>query len=113
MTVPEPAVRADRYTVNCVPEGVMDGGAFEITVEYRGRDRWAVLRHGCCLSAAGAWEYEMRPSAREDEWLAEHRFDLDTALKLAREAAPLVTVNGFTVADAIRMHERRKETRRG
>ncbi|MGW9375680.1 hypothetical protein ACWGVR_37385, partial [Streptomyces xanthophaeus] len=55
-----------------------------------------------CLGSDGTWEYEMRPSEREDEWLDAHRFDLDTALKLARDQAPLVTVNGFTVDDALK-----------
>jgi hypothetical protein len=52
----------------------------------------------------------MRPSEREDDWLDTHRFDLDTALKLAKEQAPLVTVNGYTVTDALRMAQQRKET---
>lgn len=46
--------------------------------------------------------------SREDDWLAAHRFDLDTALKLAREAAPHVTVNGRTVADALTRAEAAK-----
>ena len=104
----EPVARATRYTVNCLPE-TADGDehVFEITVEYRGRDRWAVTRHGSCLGTDGRWDYEMRPSEREDDWLATHRFDLDTALQLAKEAAPKVTVNGYTVADALAMAERR------
>ena len=47
------------------------------------------------------------PSGREDDWLATHRFDLDTALNLAKEAAPKLTTNGFTVADALRFREAR------
>lgn len=105
-TAPEPIVQATRYTVNCLPEGV-DSHAFEITVEYRGQDRWAVTRHGRCLGTDGTWDHELRPSEREDDWLSTHRFDLDTALGLAREAAPHVRVNGFTVADALAMAERR------
>lgn len=110
MTTPEPIVQATRYTVNCLPEDGIDSHVFEITVEYRGNDRWAVKRHSQVLGSDGTWDYEMRPSAREDDWLAEHRFDLDTALKLAKEQAPQVTVNGFTVTDALRMAaERRTE----
>ncbi|MFJ7895955.1 hypothetical protein [Streptomyces anthocyanicus] len=110
---PEPMVQATRYTVNCLPEDGVDSHVFEITVEYRGSDRWAVRRFSQCLAADGAWDYEMRPSEREDEWLDAHRFDLDTALKLAKEAAPKVTVNGFTVADALRMAQQRTEAGRG
>src|SRR5690606_2902511 len=104
---PEPTVQATRYTVNCLPENGIDSHVFEITVEYRGRGLWAVKRHSQCLAADGTWDWEMRPSEREDDWLAEHRFDLDTALKLAKEAAPKVTVNGFTVTDALRMAQQR------
>jgi hypothetical protein len=110
---PEPIVQATRYTVNCLPEDGIDSHVFEITVEYRGHDRWAVKRHSQCLAADGTWDYEMRPSERDDDWLDAHRFDLDTALKLAKEAAPKVTVNGFTVADALRMAQQRGETARG
>ena len=100
-----PHVQATRYTVNCIPEGMgPDGHVFEITVEWRGRDRWAVLRHGMCLNTEGSWDYEMRPSEREDDWLATHRFDLETALELAKQAAPRVTVNGFTVEKALAMY---------
>lgn len=101
MATPEPTVRATRYTVNCLPETDINASAFEITIEYRGRDLWAVVRHSYCLGCDGTWDYEMRPSEREDEWLAKHRFDLDTAGKLARAAAPHITVNGHTVAEAL------------
>lgn len=60
---------------------------------------------------AAPWDYEMRPSEREDEWLATHRFDEAIALRLAKEAAPHVTVNGRTVADALA--QQRTEQRRG
>lgn len=89
------------YTVSCIPESNINRGHFEITVSYRGDGRWAVTRHRWCLSADGEWEFEMRPSEREDEWLATHRFDLDTALALARREAPKVKVNGFAVADIL------------
>lgn len=92
---------ATRYTVNLLPETDPHGHVFEITVEYRGDGQWAILRHGWCLSQSGEWDYELRPSEREDEWIAAHRFDLDTALRLAKEAAPSVTVNGLTAADAL------------
>ncbi|MFI8499419.1 hypothetical protein ACIGFK_13120 [Streptomyces sp. NPDC085524] len=100
--IPEPTIKPTRYVVSCFPPDSREGAHFNIAVEYRGRDLWAVVRLGACLGADGAWSYESIPSERADEWLAEHRFDLDTALKLAKEAAPLVTVNGYTVADALR-----------
>jgi hypothetical protein len=99
-------IQATEYTVNCLPEDDTDGHVFALTVAYRGHGLWAVLRHGSCLGSDGEWDYELRPSERESDWLATHRFDLETALKLAEEAAPKVTVNGYTVADALAMHAR-------
>jgi hypothetical protein len=112
MTAPEPSVRPTRYTVNCVPEDDINASGFTITVEYRGPDTWAVCRHRQCLAADGTWDYEPRPSERGDGWLARYRHDLDTALKLARAAAPLVTVNGWTVADALAMRAATTEAER-
>ncbi|MEU8642301.1 hypothetical protein AB0C91_10325 [Streptomyces sp. NPDC048674] len=96
-----PYVRPTHYIVNLLPDTVPDADVFEISVEWRGDDRWAVLRHGRCLGTDGEWDYEVRPSEREDDWLAEHRFDVDTAIRLAKEKAPHVTVNGLTAADAL------------
>ncbi|MFG3051835.1 hypothetical protein ACGFZP_12920 [Kitasatospora sp. NPDC048239] len=121
MTVLEPRVQATRYTVNCMPEDSSpDAHVFEIAVEYRGRDLWAVTRHHQSLGADGQWSWGPewppgKPGSREpendtewdayhaarDEWTANHRHDLDTALKLAQEAARHVTVNGLTVQAAL------------
>jgi hypothetical protein len=89
------------YTVSAVPETHRGHYHFAITVAYRGDGLWAVCRMRECLGADGEWDWESRPSEREAEWLATHRFDLDTALDLARREAPNVTVNGFTVADVL------------
>lgn len=83
----EPNVTATQYTVSCLPIDDPDDLTHAITVEYRGDSRWAVTRRGRrCLGADGRWDYESVPSERADEWLATHRFELDTALRLAREA---------------------------
>ncbi|OPC83038.1 hypothetical protein B4N89_20715 [Embleya scabrispora] len=105
MTEPRIHVRPTRYQVCALPEGDINEPSYTIDVEYRGRDLWAVTRHSRCLGRDGTWDYEMRPSEREDDWLREHRFDLDTALELARAAAPHVTVNGHTVAEALAQAE--------
>lgn len=108
-TVPAAQSMPVKYLVSCLPEDHDERGLFTLQVEYRGRDLWAVTNgSGSCLSRQGTWDFEHIPSERTDEWLASHRFDLDTALRLAREAAPLVTVNGFTVSDAIAMDAERK-----
>lgn len=62
---------------------------------------WAIRWMNRCLGSDGEWDYEPLPSSREDDWLATHRFDLETALRLAVEAAPHITVNGTTAASAI------------
>ncbi|MFD9249600.1 hypothetical protein [Streptomyces bottropensis] len=79
--------RPTRYTVNLVPEHADPGDIYAITVDYRGDQRWAVLRHSLCLSTDGRWDRERNTSEREEEWLDTHRFDLQTALRLAEEQA--------------------------
>lgn len=77
-------------------------GTYAITVEYRGRGRWAVLRGRRCLGADGVWDWELIPSDRDNSWLETHRFDLETALGMAEAAAPGITVNGHTAAEVAR-----------
>lgn len=105
----EATVRPVRYTVSCLPEDDINGPPFGIDVEYCGGGRWAVTRLGACLGVDGEWDEGVKPYGRGDDWLNGHRFDLDTALRLAREAAPNVTVNGYTVADALAMRARRDQ----
>ncbi|WP_181785365.1 hypothetical protein [Streptomyces phytophilus] len=102
-TLPPATAFATHYAVSCLPADHPERDMWGVTVEYRGRGRWAVKKRGhWCLSVDGEWSYESIPSERTDEWLAAHRFDLETALRLAKEQAPLVTVNGFTVSDVLR-----------
>lgn len=109
MTVPEPRVQPTGYTVSCLSYDDIDSEAFSIQVDYTGHGRWAVrLRGSRCLAADGQWEWEPIPSEREDDWLTAHRFDLDTALRLAKEQAPHVTVNGITVQQALARHQARQ-----
>jgi hypothetical protein len=110
--VPEATVTATEYTVNCLPEDDVNSFVFQIRVQYRGDGRYAVIRGGdMCLGADGTWDFGVKEYDRGDDWLNSHRFDLDTALKLAKEQAPLVTVNGHTVSDALAGRERRAERR--
>jgi hypothetical protein len=105
--------RATQYQVSVWPDDLrdsassaMDADMWAVTVEYRGPGSWAVLmRAGMCLGADGEWDYEPRPSSREDDWLASHRFSLDDALALAREHAPKVTVNGMTALEVLARHQ--------
>ncbi|MET9953531.1 hypothetical protein ABZ135_18540 [Streptomyces sp. NPDC006339] len=97
---PPVLVEATRYEVSVLPFDDINRGSFTISVEARGEGRWAVSRHRQCLDANGNWSWESIPSERTDDWLAQHRFDLDTALSLARKAAPHLVVNGHTALDA-------------
>lgn len=103
--IPEPTERVTRYEVSCLPPDNINAYHFTITVEWRGGDLWAVLHHGYCLGADGEWDYEPRPSSREDDWLETHRFTLGIALMLAKQEAPKIRVNGHTVAEALRRAE--------
>jgi hypothetical protein len=99
---PEPQVRVTRYTVTCVPpDAVPDAHVWALYVEERRDGRW-VVSNGFCewIDTAGVWQD--RPY---DQCL----HDLDTALALAREAAPKVTVNGRTVPEALALAATWKE----
>lgn len=92
-------IRPVRYEVSVVPEDDINHDLYVLAVEDRGAGRWAVVRHRQCLGTDGTWDWESIPSEREDAWLDTHRFDLETALRLAEEAAPKVTVGGITAAE--------------
>lgn len=101
-TPPEPTIQATCYEVSLLPLDDINRSAYTINVEYRGRGLWAVARHHQCMNTKGEWSWESIPSEREDEWLAEHRFDLDTAQRLAKQAAPHIVVNGRTALEVYR-----------
>lgn len=85
---------------------------FAIQVKWRpGIDgiRWAVYRQGFVLTKGGKWVYEPIPSSRTDAFLKRTRFDLETALRLARREAPKVTVNGHTVTSFLALLEQRAQ----
>jgi len=88
-----------------------EADTWSLTVAWRGRDKWAVMTGmRRCLGTDGKWDWEPSPSNREDDWLATHRFDLETALRLAAEHAPKVTINGLTALDILAKHETRAAT---
>lgn len=92
-------VTSIRYSA--LPPGHRDSFHFEVVVQYRGDDRWAVMRGAECWSRSKEqFHYERIPSDRDEEWLADHRFTLEEAQQLACKIAPQLTVNGWTV-DAV------------
>lgn len=106
---PEPTVLPTAYVVSCLPLGHEDRLTYTINVVHRGDGLYAVKRNLRFADANGAWEYEPgwpedgseADALAEEKWLEEHRFDHDTALRLARELAPTLTYRGRTVADAL------------
>lgn len=57
-----------------------------LMVEWRSEGKWAVVDCGCVLNSSGDWEFEPLNSGRTDEFLERTRFNLDTALEMARSA---------------------------
>jgi hypothetical protein len=114
---PEPIVETTGYLVSCLPEGHEERWTFAVRVANRGEGLWSVQRRGQYVDANGtpspgfAWSGGLGEPATEAEmdsfdkeqavWLAAHRFDHDTALRLARALAPHLTYRGRTVADAL------------
>lgn len=93
---PRAVVRPSRYTVTCVPpDTAPDAHVWAITVEEQRDGRWIANHMGSWLTADGDWEIGYSGAYRA----CAH--SLDTAMRLATQAAPLVVINGFTVADAV------------
>lgn len=117
-----PHTRITQYAVGCLPDDPIDGSHWDIHVEFTGAHRygkprpdnqkWAVrLRGSWCLSNEGTWDMESIPSERTDEWFETHRFDLETALRLAAEQAPHVVINGLTPAGLLAWRKQRRDER--
>lgn len=104
-TLPAPTVSPARYTVSLLPESDVNYRLYVVEVMYWGDGHWGVINGATDtrLGIDGAWADGIKPYGRGDDWLDAHRFDLDTALRLAQEAAPHVIVNGRTAADAYRL----------
>ncbi|WP_327139403.1 hypothetical protein [Nocardia sp. NBC_01327] len=86
---PEQVVTVTRYEVSCLPEEHRDRRHFTVRVQHTGYGAWVV--------------------GRDDEWYGPQfdprerpvEMDLVTALKVANVVAPLMVVNGRTVADVL------------
>jgi hypothetical protein len=110
MTEPRTAVTS--YEVTIWPEECsgMDSAMYCCSVMYSGHGNWSVRRGSASsdapvLGSDGKWWRERLPSERRRSELAEHRFDLETALKLARDMAPRVELNGVTAREALARHQ--------
>jgi hypothetical protein len=93
VTIPEPEVRTTRYEVSCLPPGHVSARSYTIYVKQTSDGQWIATDNRRCLNRAGEWVVD--PSG------VHVRHDEQTALRLAKAAAPLMTVDGWTVADAL------------
>ena len=108
----EPRTTVTSYEVSIWPEDCsgMDSAMYCCSVVHSGYGKWSV-RRGTASSDApvlgidGQWHHENLPSDRTSEELTEHRFDVVTALGLAREMAPSVEINGLTAEEALARHQ--------
>lgn len=76
---------------------------YAIQLERRSGERWAATNRGAVLNSDGGWDRELRNSDRagNHRWAVSHYFDFSTAQRMAKKAAPEVTVNGRTAADVL------------
>lgn len=51
------------------------GGTLERVARRDGSFQWAIRRNGACLNREGDWEWEPRPSERDDAFFDRCRFD--------------------------------------
>lgn len=112
--VPDPYVRTLRIQVSCIPTESHWG----VFVDFRGhRDGidWYSVTDGFkppdTLDRKGKWSQESRPSMYSTSWRKARQFELDEAIEIAKKYAPEVKINGFTVADGIRMRALRENQR--
>lgn len=105
-------VRPTRYEVTAWPgpEDSINRHNYVLYVEHRGLDRWAVTDGVHCYRKDGHKSYESNPSGRTDRFKNAYRFDLDTALALARKLAPKMTVMGMGPLQAWAWEESRDES---
>ena len=91
--LPEATVRPTRYAVTCVPpDAAPDAYTWALHVEERRDGSWIVTDGVCWLDADLTFQDRPYPACCHD---------LDTALRLAREAAPQIVINGRTVEQAL------------
>jgi hypothetical protein len=95
-----PTIRATEFEVSLLPEEIgPEAASWSITVEYRGKDMWAVCGGRQCADAGGVFAFEPRPSERDDDWLTRYRFPMERALEIAMRAVGEVRIYGKTARE--------------
>lgn len=96
-----PRETIEQFRLTYLPEGHPEIDVWSLTVEWRGDGLWAICQRSQCLASDGVWDYEPSSSERTKEWRATHRFDLPTALRLAKAQLADIVVNGLSVFDVM------------
>jgi hypothetical protein len=91
--IPQPEVRVTRYEVSCLPRDHVNGRALTVYVKQATNGLWIATDNKRCLNAAGEWVV--------DRYGLHVSHDEETALRLAKAAAPSMAAYGHTVADAL------------
>jgi hypothetical protein len=100
---PEVTVNITRYTVSALPADNINHKHYALHVELT-RGGWIVHDQHGGYDIDGDWAPGLAVA---------HKFaDYEDALALAKKLAPNVTVNGYTVTDALRMAAKRAEATR-
>lgn len=116
MTSPEPEVPVTSYEVSCVSEDHPYADHFTVKVR-RDRHGWLVENRARTLGTDGMWAdcyrgpFSDREPVTDEEreiyrtsweaWIADHRFLEQTALRWAREAAPVLRLMGLTADEVL------------
>ena len=94
-------VEPTQYVVTAVPADLqdhIDADCFQLTIERRARDKWAVIRRTMCWDdTTQKWVSEPTPSSRSDKFKARTRYPLDMALAIAQRLAPEQRIMGLTI----------------
>jgi hypothetical protein len=100
----EPQVKATHYEVTAVPDNEANHRWYIVHVAHHGRGRWIIYREHCevgqtkpelhCLAADGTWFVPEDPS-----WFGAPSYELEEALRLARDVAPRLVVAGQSAAE--------------
>jgi hypothetical protein len=89
------------YRVSAAPLDHPEGWRFALIVRWNRTGTWMVTDGASppdYMGADGLWSWESGVDRDAEGWRDAYKFDLETALRIAREAAPKVVINGWTWA---------------
>jgi hypothetical protein len=95
--------KATVFTFNALPDEVRfesdESHYFDVTVEKRSQDTWAVKHRNNCFNTNLAGVYESLPSNRTDEFIANYRFTLAEAVEIAERLSHVIKLTGSTAEE--------------